>query len=88
MTIKVNSMPDATQEPLDEEERSLMDPSTWDWESTTPGRTIGTPGAVIRVHFSREEIVALERIAREAGIGPIELVRRAALERIAAEAAR
>jgi hypothetical protein len=81
-------MPDITQEPLDDEERELMDPNTWDWESTAPGRTIGTPGAVVRVHFSQEEIVALTRIAREAGIGPVELVRRAALERIAAEATR
>lgn len=88
MTIKIESIPGTTQEPLDDEERELMDPSTWDWESAAPGRTVGTPGAVVQVHFSREEILALTRIAREAGIGPVELVRRSALERIAAEAGR
>jgi hypothetical protein len=88
MTIRVDPMPNATQEPLDDEERELMDPSTWDWESAAPGRTVGTPGAVIQVHFSRDEILALSRIARKTGIGPVELVRRAALERIAAEATR
>lgn len=88
MTIRASAMSDATQEPLDEGERELMDPSSWDWDSATPGRTIGTPGAVIQVHFTREEISALERIARDAGIGPVELVRRTALERIAAEARR
>jgi hypothetical protein len=53
MTIGINSMPDATQDPLDD-----------------------------------EEILTLTRIAREAGIGPVELVRRTAQERIAAEATR
>lgn len=88
MTIKIESIPGTTQEPLDDEERELMDPSTWDWESAAPGRTVGTPGAVVQVHFSREEILALTRIAREAGIGPVELMRQSALERIAAEAGR
>jgi hypothetical protein len=88
LMTRINPMPDATQESLDDEERELMDPKSWDWDSATSGRTIGTPGAVVRIHFSREEIIALERIASDAGIGPVELVRRTALERIAAEATR
>ena len=80
--------PSATQEPLDDEERELMDPESWDWESAAPGRTVGKPFAQLSVRFSHEELHALVLIAREAGIGPVELVRRTALERISAEAAR
>src|SRR4051812_12188658 len=50
MTSEVN--PHATQEPLDDEERELMDPESWDWESTAPGRTVGTPFAQLCVRFS------------------------------------
>jgi hypothetical protein len=86
--MNAETNPYATHEPLDDEERELMDPDSWDWDSATPGRTIGTPGAQLRVHFTRQELHELVRIASQAGIGPVELVRRTALERIAAEATR
>jgi hypothetical protein len=72
-----------TQEPLDEEERELMDPDTWDWANPIEGLTIGKPGAILRVHFTREELFALVDLAREQGIGPVEFVRRTMVERIA-----
>jgi hypothetical protein len=57
---------DTTQEPLDEEERKLKDPETWDWDNPIGGRTVGTPGAVLRMCFTRVEFLALVRIARDA----------------------
>jgi hypothetical protein len=72
-----------TQEPLDEEERELMNPDNWDWDSTVEGHTIGTPGAVLRVRFTREEFLALAEMARDAGSGPVALVRQTMLEKIA-----
>jgi hypothetical protein len=85
ITMKTKAVRGATQEPLDEDERTLMDPETWDWENPIEGRTVGTPGAVVRVRFSREEFSALERIAKNAGMGPVELIRQTMLGRIATE---
>lgn len=73
------------QEPLDDEERELMDPDNWDWDNPIEGRTIGSPGAILRVRFSREEFVALDRIAREAGVGPITLIHQTMVELIGAK---
>jgi hypothetical protein len=74
----------ATQEPLDDEERELMDPNNWDWSTTVEGRTIGTPGAVLRVRFTRDEFLDLAKIAREAGVGPVAFIHETMLGVIAA----
>ena len=65
---------ESIQDPLDDEERELMDPDNWDWDNPIEVQVIGTPGAILRVRFSREEFLALDRIAREAGIGPIDFI--------------
>jgi hypothetical protein len=83
--VNTKTLRGTTQEPLDEEERELMDHEAWDWDHPIEGRTVGTPGAILRVRFSREEFRDLERIARSAGIGPVELVRQTVLDRIAAD---
>lgn len=74
---------ESIQEPLDDEERELMDPDHWDWDNPIEGRTIGSPGAIVRVRFTREEIVALDRIAREAGANPVDLIHQILREWIA-----
>lgn len=74
-----------TQEPLDDEERELMDPDNWDWDTPIDVRTVGTPGAVIRVRFTRQEIAALDRIARDVGANPVELIHQVLREWIASE---
>jgi hypothetical protein len=79
------TVPVTTDEALDDIERELMDPEAWDLESTTEGRTVGRPGAVLCLRFSREEILAMERLARKAGIGPEELLRQTMLKRISAD---
>ena len=73
------------QEPLDDEERELMDPDNWDWDNPIDVRTVGTPGAVIRVRFTRQEIAALDRIARHAEVNPVDLVHQVLREWIAKE---
>ncbi|MBA2598894.1 MAG: hypothetical protein H0V00_19915 [Chloroflexia bacterium] len=81
--MNAETMRDTTQEPLDDEERELMDPDTWDWDTPIEGRTIGTPGAILRVRFSREEFRDIEHLAKSAGVGPVELVRQTMLDRVA-----
>ena len=73
------------QEPLDDEERELMDPDNWDWENAEEGIPNPNAGAVLRVRFSREEFIALDRIAREAGIGPIDFIHQTMVDLIEAE---
>lgn len=74
-----------TQNPLDDEERELMDPENWDWDHPIEVRAIGKPGAVIRVRFTRQEIAALDRIARDVGVNPVELIHQVLREWIAKE---
>ena len=76
---------ESTQEPFDEEERELMDPNSWDWESAEEGTPVPNAGAVLRVRFARDEFVALSRMAREEGIGPVELIRQTMLGRLATD---
>jgi hypothetical protein len=75
-------------EPVDPDELELMDEASWDWDHPIAGRTVGKPGAVLRARFSREEFQAIANLARHAGIGPVELLRRTMLDRIAADARR
>ena len=73
------------QEPLDDEERELMDPDNWDWENAVEGIPNPNAGAILRVRFSRDEFLALDRIAREAGIGPIALIHKTMVDLIDAQ---
>lgn len=70
--------------PRNEEERELMDPESWDWATSERGDPVPNAGAVLEVRFEQEEFFALARLAREEGIGPVEFLRRIALDRIAA----
>lgn len=70
--------------PRNEEERELMDPDAWDWSSAEVGEPSPNAGAVLPVRFAREEFFVLARLAREEGVGPVEFLRRIALDRIAA----
>lgn len=68
--------------PRNDEERDLMDPEAWDWSSAERGEPVPDVGAVLEVHFTGDEFLALARLARQEGIGPGELLRQLALERI------
>jgi hypothetical protein len=70
---------EALQQPLDDEERVLMDPNTWDWDSMEVGRTVGERGAIFSMRFSREEHHLLADVAYGQGITPHEFIKRVAL---------
>ena len=66
-------------EPLDDVERELMDPETWDWESAEERPAVANPGIVLEIRFSHEEIRRVTAAASEAGVSTDAFVTRAAL---------
>jgi hypothetical protein len=56
------------QEPLDDEERELMDPETWDWDNPIEGIPAERPGLVFEIRFTPEELEHLSRSARAEGM--------------------
>jgi hypothetical protein len=73
-------------EPLDDEERELMDSDQWDWEHPIEIRVIGDPGAVLRLRFTRDEYVVLSEHARALGVSTHEFIKQAALAAVQAPA--
>jgi hypothetical protein len=76
---------ESTQEPLDEEERELMDPEHWDWDSAN--LVSGGVDVAFEVNplFSPEEYSALAALAERDGTDPTEAARRIILDRLAAD---
>lgn len=68
------------QEPFDDEERELMDVDSWDWSDIIEGDAVGNPGAVLTIRFTKDEYLALGRLADEAGVGTIEFIRQTMLQ--------
>lgn len=56
------------REPLDDEERELMDPETWDWDHPIEGIPTERPGLVFEIRFAPEELEHLSRSARAEGM--------------------
>lgn len=83
-SIRYESM----QEPIDDEERYLMDPDTWDWESTEEGVPVPNPGAILEIQFTREEVARVEPVAHAEGMTLHEFIKQAALARVPQEASR
>ena len=77
-----------TQMPLDDEERKLMDPATWDWDAIEEGVTIGEPGTILTLEFSRDEHCMLADAARARGMTTHAFIKQAALARLPQDAPR
>ena len=77
-----------SQEPLDDEERELMDPDHWDWDSAVEGVPMPNVGTILEIDFTREEIGPLQRLAHSQGMTTHEFIRQAALARLQHEAHR
>lgn len=79
---------ESIQEPLDDEERELMDPDNWDWEN--PVEVIVHPdfGFIFPVRFTSHEIGRLEPVARAEGLIPHEFIKQAALARLPQDVSR
>ena len=72
---------DNLHEPLDDEERELMDPDTWDWDSIQDLPPARNPGAVVPIRFSLDEITRVGRAADAEGVSLSEYIKQSALLR-------
>ena len=79
---------ESIQEPLDDEERELMDPDNWDWEN--PIDVVGHPnvGFIFPIRFTRDEVVRIERVARAEGVTMHAFIKQAALNRLSQDVSR
>ena len=70
---------ESIQEPLDDEERELMDPNNWDWDN--PVEVVVDPdfGFIFPVRFTGDEVGRLEPVARTGGLSLHEFIKQAAL---------
>lgn len=76
------------QEPLDEEERILMDPDTWDWDNPVEVLTGPSRGPMLEIRFTRDELSRLTRTAHAEGMTTHAFIKQAALARLPREAPR
>lgn len=72
---------DRLREPLDDEERELMDPETWDWDSAEVLPPVPASYTITEIHLSRDELALLDRAAQAEGLTVSAYLRQAALER-------
>jgi hypothetical protein len=73
---------DRRREPLDDEERELMNPDSWDWNSLEELPPVPNPGAILPIRFSLEEMTRLGRAADAEGLTIYEYVKQSALARV------
>lgn len=76
---------ESIQEPLDDEERELMNPDAWDWAHSIDGVTVREPSVTLT--FTREEYMAFWRLAEAQGLAVDEFVESIALAAVRAATA-
>jgi predicted DNA binding CopG/RHH family protein len=59
---------ESTQEPLDDEERILMDPETWDWDSAQEAIVEPDGYSISEVRLSYDELSRIEQAATAKGM--------------------
>ena len=79
---------DKLSEPLDDEERELMDPEAWDWDSLTELPPAANPGVVLPIRLTLDEMTRVGRAADAAGVTIYEYVKQSVLHRAIHEATR
>lgn len=77
----------STQDPTDEEERELMDPDTWDWESAEFMEGGRHAGVGLHIVVSRDLFPDLAELATLHRVTPAEMVQRIVTERLAGDEA-
>jgi hypothetical protein len=70
---------ESTQEPLDDEERILMDPDTWDWDSAYEIEPGPDPHLIFEVRLSGDDLALIEEAAIARGMTVNAYLRYAAL---------
>jgi hypothetical protein len=71
---------ESLQEPLDDEERELMNPNNWDWDNPVEVVVHENLGIIMPVEVTFEEYSRLDRVARAQGLTPHEFMKRTVLE--------
>jgi hypothetical protein len=74
------------REPLDDEERELMNPETWDWESVTELPPATNPGVVLPIRLTLEEMTRVGRAADAEGVSIYEYIKQSVISRVLDEA--
>jgi hypothetical protein len=77
---------ESVQDPLDDEERELVDPENCDWESPVEVVVADDPLVSFRIALNREEHKRLAHAARAKGLTTPDFIKFAALEAPRAEA--
>ena len=79
-TLNHPELDDRLREPIDDEERELMDPDTWDWDNVQEGLPNPSPHAIFEVRLSLAEISQIELAAEAKGMTVIAFLKDAALQ--------
>jgi hypothetical protein len=70
---------ESIQEPLDDEERELMNPDSWDWDNPIEGVTVGEPRVSLTIPLTFAELDAIIEAAHGQGLSTEEFVKRLVL---------
>ena len=71
---------ESIQEPLDDEERELMDPETWDWDNPVEAVIAENPRVSFQIAVTLEEHKQIAAAARAKGLSTPAFIKQAALE--------
>ncbi|MGH2616774.1 MAG: hypothetical protein ACRDJC_16185 [Thermomicrobiales bacterium] len=77
--MKDPELDDSLREPLDDEERVLMDPDTWDWDSAQEAIVEPSGYSISEIRLSYDELSRIERAAIAKGMTVNAYLRYAAL---------
>jgi hypothetical protein len=70
---------ESISEPLDDEERALMDPEAWDWDNPVEVSVAEHPLAQLPIDFTFDELKIIEQVAHATGMSPHAFIKQAAL---------
>ncbi len=79
---------ESIQEPLDDEERELMDPDNWDWENAYKIDPSPDPHLIFEVRLSGDDLALIEPAAIARGMNIGEFLRHLALQHLDREPSR
>ena len=71
---------DTTARHMDEIDRELMDPGSWDWDSAVLMPPVKNPGLRLMLRLEREDVRVLSAGARAANMKLSDYIKQAALE--------
>ena len=79
---------ESIQEPLDDEERELMDPDTWDWDNAYELGPSPDPHLIFEARLSGDDLAVIEPAAVARGMHIGEFLRDLALHHLDREPSR